>query len=94
MTERPRSSSPSSSAADAELGIRHMGKDERGWFIIDVDAHPSGKIFDVAIGNGKKKVLLVAQKVPMRVYVHPAPEAFDEWEMNGERHRIGSPISK
>ena len=71
-----------------------MGTDERGWFIIDVDAHPSGKIFDVAIGNDKKKVLLVAPTVPMRVYVDPAPEAFDEWEMNGERHRSGSPISK
>ena len=91
MPKRPHSSSPSSSAADAELGIRHVGKDERGWFIIDVDAHPSGKMFDVTIGNGKKKVFLVAQKVPMRVYVSPGPGAFHEWEMNGERHRFGSP---
>ena len=89
MSSSTASSPPSSSPGDAEPGIRHMGTDERGWFIIDVDAYPGDKIFEVTIG--KKKVVLVAQTVPMRVYVSPAPAAFDEWEIHGERHLVGSP---
>ena len=83
------SSSPSSIPADA-VGIRHSGVDDRGWFIVDVDAGPN-QLHKVTIGPNKKKVLLVGQHGPMRVYVNPDPTKMDEWQVGNVIVPVRSP---
>ena len=75
-----------------------IGRDERGWVMIDVPAARNNTIFETTIGN--KPLQLVAHtNHTMRVYVNPDPDITqpDEWESpagSGNRMWIGSPLPK
>ena len=59
-----------------------IGRDERGWVMIDVPASERATIHEMTIGN--KPIVLVAQPHHvMRVYVNPDPDItqMDEWEV-------------
>ena len=71
-------------------GLNLIGKDDRGWLVIDVDANDNAKIYNVTL-NGKY-VSFVSQKQLMRVYVDPSPTAFDEWEIGGQRFLVAPPL--
>ena len=71
-------------------GLRLIGKDRRGWLILEVDANDNETVYNVTIDG--KNLSLVSQKHTMRVYVAPAPEAFDEWEIGGQRFLIAPPL--
>ena len=61
-------------------GLRNLGKDRRGWHVLEVDADDLATEYKVKIHG--KRLHLVAQKQIMRVHVAPGPEEFDEWHID------------
>ena len=78
-------------AAISQHGLRLIGKDCRGWHILEVDANDAHTVYELTIDG--KYLSLVSQTYTMRVYVDPAPAAPDEWEIaQGERLLVHSPL--
>ena len=65
-------------------GLSVLSRDSRGWQVIEVAADPKNVIFRVKIpvgNNSFKKLELVSQELPLRVYVNPEIDQPDEWEV-------------
>ena len=77
-------------AAISQHGLRLIGKDCRGWHILEVDANDAHTVYNVTIHG--KYLSLVSQTCTMRVYVDPAPAGFDEWEVGGHRMLVAPPL--
>ena len=71
-------------------GLRLIGKDCRGWPILEVEANDAAKVYHVTIDG--KYLSLVSQTHTMRVYVDPAPAGFDEWEVGSQRMLVAPPL--
>ena len=80
----------------AVASVRFLGFDERGWQMLRVPgkavANGTTQILQVTVGD--KTVELVQQQDPMKVYVNPKANGFDECETppgSGFRLLVGSP---
>ena len=70
-------------------GLRKIGKDHRGWHVLEVDADDLATEYKVKIHG--KSLHLVAQKQIMRVHVAPGPGEFDEWHIDGQCLLVAPP---
>ena len=73
-------------------GLSVLSLDTRGWRLIEVAADPKHLISQVKIPVGNncfKKLELVSQELPLRVYVNPEIDQPDEWEVPaGSGHKL------
>jgi len=78
--------------SSSKQGLSVLLPDNRGWQVIEVEALPKKVIFQVEIpvaNNSFKKLELVSQESPLRVYVNPDPDQPDEWEVPaGSGHKV------
>ena len=84
-----------SALAITTTGLTCAGRDDRGWYMLDVPVQSqssSHTIFNIKIDG--KSLQIVAQTQPMRVYVNPSTSELDEWEVpkgSSIRFEVGSP---
>ena len=65
-------------------GLSFLPPDNRGWQVIELEALPERVLVQIEIPVAKnifKKLELVSQESPLRVYVNPDPDQPDEWEV-------------
>jgi len=78
----------------ADLSV--LSTDSRGWPILEVAANPMNVVFNVKMpvkNNSFKKLEIVSQETPLRVYVNPEFDEPDEWEHpagSGQVFRVAS----
>ena len=61
--------------------ITYLGKDNRGWHVVDVPPYQNEMMTMINLKIGGKLLQLVQQSQPMRVYVNPKNGEPDEWEI-------------
>ena len=75
--------------------ITYLGKDNRGWHVVDVPPSQN-EMTMINLKIGGKLLQLVQQSQPMRVYVNPKNGEPDEWEIpagseHAARFSVASP---
>ena len=77
--------------------VRVVGWDIRGWLVPSIEGKAPGDdgppgVFDFVVAG--KRLCLVQQRSPLRVFVNPDPQGMDEWEINDVLVDVGPPSAE